>query len=314
MAGRAEGDRVRPRAQGGGALRGRALPRQPDGARRAPRREPARCHLAPPRGSGARRPQRPWLRGTRRRKSRRGGLPRPSHPHRRARRRRRPRGGGDPGASRNDPSAPAVSRWARPARPWAPMAAGVLIIGLWWLVAHNAGSGWVQVLGDLVFGALLIGIVGPFVVATRARVTMRSAPGDGSAGFPVEVRVESRSRVRARPVDPPGPEAFVGPAGRRGAVDSVITLVPVRRGVHDAVTLDIASAAPFGLQWWTKRVQLPLPSALHVSPRCGGAQLVPRRPDEGTGDVLDRPRSEVGLPRGARPYVPGDARRLVHWR
>ena len=41
---------------------------------------------------------------------------------------------------------------------------------------------------------------------------------------------------------------------------------------------------------------------------------MPLRPDEGTGDVLDRPRSDVGLPRGARPYVPGDARRLVHWR
>jgi uncharacterized protein (DUF58 family) len=194
------------------------------------------------------------------------------------------------------------------------MVAGVLIIGLWWLVAHNAGSGWVQVLGDLVFGALLIGIVGPFLVVTRARITLRRAPGDGIAGFPVEVHVESRSRVRARPVDPPGPDAFVGPAGRRGAVDGVITLVPERRGVYDAVTLDIASAAPFGLQWWAKRVQLPLPSALHVSPRCGSAQPVPRRPDDGTGDLLDRPRSDVGLPRGARPYVPGDARRLVHWR
>jgi len=207
-----------------------------------------------------------------------------------------------------------VSRWARPARPWAPMVVGVLIVGLWWLVAHNAGSGWVQVLGDLVFGALLIGIAGPFVVATRALVTMRSAPGDGIAGRPVEVRVESRSRVRVRPVDPPGPEAFVGPTGRRGAVDGAITLVPLRRGVHHAVTLEIASAAPFGLQWWTKRLQLPLPAALHVSPRCGSAQPVPLRPDEGTGDVLDRPRSDVGLPRGVRPYVPGDARRLVHWR
>ena len=207
-----------------------------------------------------------------------------------------------------------MSRWARPARPWAPLVAAPLIIMLWWLVAHNAGSGWVQVLGDLVFGVLLIGIVGPFVVTTRARITLRSAPGDGIAGRAVEVHVGSRSRVRARPVDPPGPEVFVGPAGRRGAVDGVVSLVPTRRGVHDAVTLDIASAAPFGLQWWTKRVQLPLPTALHVSPRRGSAQPVSRRPDEGTGDVLDRPRSDVGLPRGARPYVPGDPRRLVHWR
>ena len=145
-------------------------------------------------------------------------------------------------------------------------------------------------------------------------MTVQSAPGDGTAGRPLEVRVESRSRVRARPFDPPGPEAFVGPTGRRGAVDGVITLVPVRRGVHHAVTVEIASAAPFGLQWWTKRVQLTLPAALHVSPRCGSAQPVPLRPDDGTGDFLDRPRSDVGLPRGVRPYVPGDARRLVHWR
>ena len=194
------------------------------------------------------------------------------------------------------------------------MVAGVLIIALWWLVAHNAGSGWVQLLGDLVFGALLIGIVGPFVVVSGAQVSVRSAPGDGSAGLPMEVQVRSRSRVRVRPVDPPGPEAFVGPAGRRGGADGVVTLLPVRRGVHEAVILDVASAAPFALQWWTKRVRLPLPAALHVAPRCGRSQPVPLRPDEGTGDVLDRPRSDMGLPRGARPYVPGDPRRMVHWR
>ena len=87
-------------------------------------------------------------------------------------------------APRSDASTETVSRWARPARPWAPMLAAVMIIGLWWLVAHNAGSGWVQVLGDLVFGALLIGIVAPAVVVTRLRVSVRSAPADGIAGPP----------------------------------------------------------------------------------------------------------------------------------
>ncbi len=207
-----------------------------------------------------------------------------------------------------------MSRWARPARPRAPMVAGVLVIGLWWLVAHNAGSGWVQVMGDLVFGVLLIGILGPFVVVTRARVCVRSAPGDGSAGLPVQLSVDSRSRVRVRPVVPPGPEVFVGPRGRRGAADEVVTVLPVRRGVHDTVEVDIESAAPFALQWWTRRVRLPLPSALHVSPRCGHAPPAQLRPDEGAGDLLARPRTDEGLPRGARPYTPGDSRRLVHWR
>jgi uncharacterized protein (DUF58 family) len=193
------------------------------------------------------------------------------------------------------------------------MVAGVLIIGLWWLVAHNAGSGWVQVLGDLVFGGLLIGIMGPFVVVTRARVTLRRAPADGVAGSPVALTVVSRGRVRLQPVVPPGPAVFIGPRGRRGQVDEVMTLLPLHRGVHDAVELDVASAAPFALQWWTRRVRLSLPAPLHLSPRRGPAQRMPARPDAGAGDALHRPRSDEGLPRGARPYVPGDSRRLVHW-
>jgi uncharacterized protein (DUF58 family) len=194
------------------------------------------------------------------------------------------------------------------------MFAAVMIIGLWWLVAHNAGSGWVQVLGDLVFGALLIGLVAPGIAVTRLRLSVRSAPGDGNAGLPVALRVEASTRVRVRPVEPPGPEVFVGPGGRRGVAADVITLVPVSRGVHDAVTLDVASAAPFALQWWTRRVTLRLPAPLHVSPRCGRTRPPTLLADEGTGDALDRPRADTGLPHGARPYAPGDSRRLVHWR
>ncbi len=136
----------------------------------------------------------------------------------------------------------------------------------------------------------------------------------GSPALPVEVRVGAGTRLRVRPVAPPGPEVFVGPGRPRGKLDDVITLEPPRRGVHDTVTLDIASAAPFALQWWTKRVRLPLASPLHVAPRLGRPAPLHQRPDEGAGESVDRPRSDAGLPRGARPYVAGDSRRLVHWR
>jgi uncharacterized protein (DUF58 family) len=164
----------------------------------------------------------------------------------------------------------------------APIFVAVVIVALWWLVAHNGGSGWVQFLGDLVFGALCIGVLGPWLVVTRARLTVRGAPSDGVAGLPVDIRVDAGSRLRIRPVDPPGDEVFVGPARQKGAVDDRVTVVPVRRGVRDTVTVDIASAAPFALQWWTRRRQ--------------------------------QPRTDMGLPRGARRYVPGDSRRIVHWR
>lgn len=207
-----------------------------------------------------------------------------------------------------------MKRWARPARPRGPIVVSVLIVALWWLIAHNAGSGWVQLLGDLVFGALLIGVVGPCFVVTRARITLRSAPADSVAGLPVSLRVESSNRVRVRPVEPPGPDMFVGPRSRGGAADDLVVLVPTRRGVHTSVSLDIASAAPFALQWWTKRVRFPLPAALHVAPRVGEARPTPRGPEDGAGDGAEHPRVQAGLPRGARPYEAGDARRLVHWR
>ena len=206
-----------------------------------------------------------------------------------------------------------MSRWARPARPLAPIAVAIAIIAVWWLVAHNGGAGWVQFLGDLVFGALCIGILGPWVAVTRARIAVRTAPGDAIAGMPVDVCVAVRTRLRVRPVEPPGPEAFVGPVGRRGSVDDLITLLPVRHGVHGTMTLDIASAAPFALQWWSRRVHLPLPAELHVSPRCGPPAPVRTSEHDDAGEVKARPRTDTGLPRGRRPYTPGDNRRLVHW-
>ena len=57
-----------------------------------------------------------------------------------------------------------MTRWVRPARPRSPMVVAVAVIGTWWLVAHNSGAGWVQAIGDAVFGTLLVGIVGPSVV------------------------------------------------------------------------------------------------------------------------------------------------------
>jgi uncharacterized protein (DUF58 family) len=206
-----------------------------------------------------------------------------------------------------------VSGWPRPARPRTPILTAVAVVVIWWVVAHNGGAGWVQFVGDLVFGTLLVGVVGPGVVVGRVRMEVRDAPADAVAGRPVDVHVVASGRVRVRPVEPPGSEAFVGPAGRRGRVD-VVTLVPTRRGVHQTVTMDVASAAPFALQWWTRRLTLALPQELHVSPRRGRPDRRRPRSHEQQGAIVVRPRADTGLPRGARPYRSGDTRHQVHWR
>jgi uncharacterized protein (DUF58 family) len=207
-----------------------------------------------------------------------------------------------------------MSAWVRPARPVAPIAAALAILGIWWFVAHNGGSGWVQALGDVVFGTLAVGILGPAVVVACAKIRVTDVPVDGIAGMPTEIRMEASTRLRIRPLDPPGRETFVGPVGRSRSPDDRISLLPAGRGVHQTVTLDLASAAPFALQWWTRRVVLPLPSVLHVAPRRGRPESRSFRHHEEDGAAFEWTLSEVGQTRGARPYSPGDSRRQVHWR
>jgi uncharacterized protein (DUF58 family) len=206
-----------------------------------------------------------------------------------------------------------MSRLARPSRNAAPVVVAIVILGIWWLVAHNGGSGWVQAMGDIVFGTLFIGIFGPAAVLTCATIRIVSAPVDCIAGTPADIRLAASTRLRICGRAPFAGEAFVGPTGRRRAPEPVVPLVPERRGVHDCVTVDIATAAPFALQWWTRRVALPLPSPLYVAPRSGRPESFPLRAHDDTGASIDWVQTDAGQPRGARPYQPGDSRRRVHW-
>ncbi len=201
----------------------------------------------------------------------------------------------------------------RPARPLAPIGIAVAILAGWWLVAHNSGAGWVQALGDVAFGTLVIGVVGPAVVLARGRVRVLSAPTDATAGLPVEVALSASARLRIRPVEPPGMESFVGPVRTQRSAPDAVTLVAPRRGTHDVLVVDVATAAPFALQWWTRRMALPLPAPLTVAPRRGQPVAVEPATNDRTGDTRARVAAERGEPRGARLYRPGDDRRHVHW-
>jgi uncharacterized protein (DUF58 family) len=201
------------------------------------------------------------------------------------------------------------------------------VLSAWGLVAHNSGAGWVQAVGDVLAGILAVGLVAPAVVAGRAAVAIVESPSDATSGLPVELVATSDTRLRVRPLHPPGPESFVGPHRARagsqrhtivGAATDLerggaVTLLPTHRGVHDRVVLELASAAPFGLLWWRKTVVVELPRLLHVGPRLGQPLPLPGgREDTAGGGVLDS-SVPIGEPRGVRPYRPGDQRRWVHW-
>ncbi len=201
------------------------------------------------------------------------------------------------------PSAP------RPRRALGPVAGGVVAVAAWLAVAHSSGSGWVQALGAVLTGILVVGLVGPALPLRRARCRVVASPSDAVAGRPVACTVEVTSAVVVRPLHPGGAAVATGRSPQ-----CTLTIVPRHRGVVDHCVVQLASAAPFGLLWWTKNVTLALPRPLLVAPhlapgdaaRPAGAEV---RGAPGSRTVPAR----VGDPRGARPYRPGDLRSWVHW-
>jgi uncharacterized protein (DUF58 family) len=181
------------------------------------------------------------------------------------------------------------------------------VLAAWFTVAHDSGAGWVQTIGALVAGALVVGLVAPLIAVLRLRVRVVSNPADALARVPATLQVSLSAPAEVRAVHPPGPVALSG-----RSPSTALEVVPARRGVVETCTLEIASAAPFGLVWWTRTLTVPLARPMAVAPRVG----TPAR--EVLDEVPDAPRLSAmrgrgTATRGARPYEPGDPRRLVHW-
>jgi uncharacterized protein (DUF58 family) len=200
-------------------------------------------------------------------------------------------------------------RGPRPRKAAGPVAGSLFALALWALVAHNSGSGWVQALGCLLAGFVVVGLLGPGFAVARIAVSVRSNPPDATSGHPVVVVLHTSRPARLECTNPRSERAAAG------AGEVALEVVPDRRGELRELDVVVSSAAPFGLLWWTRRVRVALARPLWVAP-------TPRSPDPAlvvgaaSGSAIEqhRPRpGRVGEPRGVRPYEPGDLRHMVHW-
>ncbi len=181
-------------------------------------------------------------------------------------------------------------------------------------VAAGAATGEQSVIAVGVFGFTLfaLGIIMPIVALARLEVEAWVAP-DAMVGARHDVHLllfGRAGRVEVRIVDPPGEWwRTASPA------DGIIPRVAARRGEFETVRVELRSSAPLGVFVRSRfvRVELPLPLTVAPRPTIAAPRLYPR-PDDA---ALSNPSSPVygagDTVRAVRPYVPGDAARLVHW-
>lgn len=208
------------------------------------------------------------------------------------------------------PAADMRRRGPRPERYLLPVSGAAVLFAIWLAVAHASGSGWVQALAAVAAAAALVGLAGPRFALGSLELEVEESPREAVSGGEIGVVVVATRPCRCTPLRPEGRPVLL----RRGK-PSELAFVPAHRGVLGAVLVEVSSAAPFGLLWWSVRRRLELPAAVTISPvaaREGVGLAQQGRGDE--GDVGTSAPSLTGELRGVREYRLGDSPRLVHWR
>jgi uncharacterized protein (DUF58 family) len=214
-------------------------------------------------------------------------------------------GTGRAGDQRSTRRAPGIPR---PHHALARTSVGILVVIGWSAIGHQSGSGWVVALGGLVAATFVLGMVVPLLAVSTTRLAVVEVPADAEARSPFRVELVSSRRARLRPVSLTGEPVCAGPDGTAGLV-----VVPARRAVLETMVVQVETAAPFGLLWWSRQVRLDLPRPVHVAPRKGAPlpEVLERARRASMGSTAVQ--SSSGDLRAVREYRHGDSPRRVHW-
>jgi uncharacterized protein (DUF58 family) len=196
-----------------------------------------------------------------------------------------------------------------------PVVGAVLILLAWASVAHASGSSWVEAVGLLAAGAAGIAALAPSIAALRLSVRCTANTADGVIDEPITVELVSPRAMRCTPVDATGPATLI-----RADVPTAVVCRLAARGRHERLRFCIGTAAPFGLLWWSREIEVALARPLYIAPRpttpFGDQQALAGRDQSGSPVTIERRPAAVertGEVRGLRAYAPGDDPRSVHW-
>ena len=193
-----------------------------------------------------------------------------------------------------------------------------------YLIATNSGAGWLYVLAAVLGGTLLVSIPAP-VYNVRGLAVERRAPVVGTAGEPLPCEIEVKSgglvaryllEVRDDFAGGTG-GGVVARVGRGAPVGFGYTIENPLRGVYSGGEVTIESAAPFGMFYGRRRLEIA--SGTVVYPKTFEVAGLPR---PAAPEAYGAEREEAAIMHrglggefwGVREYRPGDPARLISWR
>ena len=179
-----------------------------------------------------------------------------------------------------------------------------------YFAARTTGAGWLMVILCGLAAVLIVGIAWPRVALSRVRIDA-AGPPDATVGQSTPVTLTARRvglGVRLRPIDPPGETTSA-----LDATPAPTLVTPARRGLLQSIVVEAASAAPFGLVWWRRRITARVRGPVEVAPRRDPRQAPPPATQETSGELTASAGAGGDRVRGVREYLPGDPLRLVHW-
>ncbi len=199
------------------------------------------------------------------------------------------------------------------------MAPGEFSIGavLWaGLAFYSISQGYADdraplvILGASGLAAMVVGVVWPIVVLRRIAVAVLG-PNDATVGGVIRFRVSLSGRgsnLAVRWLDPVG-EWMYADAPCIGEVP----VIAARRGVIRNVHLEVKCGGPMNVFVRHRHASIPLGSPVFIAPRAlhFAVEGQTEAADGGVaGEATARAAESV---RSTRPYVAGDAPRIVHW-
>ena len=203
-----------------------------------------------------------------------------------------------------------------------PIFAALLGVVLY-LIATNAGAGWLYVVSATIAAVIAVSALVPWWNVRGAEVS-RKAPVVATAGEPFECSLKLRNTGRLARHLLEVEDGFAGGGGRamvvrlaRGETEVVRYGLTPSRGIYSGGEVTVESGAPFGLFFARRRARVA--SSIVVYPRTWSVAGLPPSAslDAERKDQSEAPTLRRGLGGefwGIREYRAGDPARLIAWK